>query len=142
MSINEKQITIRLVVFLWPLRTAFAKLLSDLGYTVQSSYGNGNEMIIDFAGDTLPDIILIDADREGTAALETVRWLREHHPSVKILAFTLEGEEGLIKPLLDSGAHGYLCKAADSGEIKTAIKSVLKKGFYIPPLNSWRLRRC
>ena len=142
MASKEKQINISLVILSWPLRNAYFKLLSDLGYTVQSSYTNGKEMIANFANDAFPDIILIDADREEAVALETVCWLRKHHPTVKILAFTLEGEEALIKPLIDNGAHGYLCKAAESDEIKRAIKRVHEKGFYIPPLNPWRLRRC
>lgn len=142
MAFKEKQITISLVIVHALVRQGIFSLLNDLGYTVLSSYDNGKEMTRNFPIDGLPDVVLVDADREESAALETVRWLGERHPSVKILAFSLEAEEAVIKPLLDNGAHGYVCKTADPREIDAAIKGVVKKGTYRPPLNPWRLKRC
>lgn len=142
MASKTKRIKISLVIVHTLLRQGIHSLLNDLDYFVLSSYDNGKEMTRNFPTEGLPDVVLMDVDREKSAALEAVRWIRAHHPSVKILALCLEAEESVMQPLLDNGAHGYVCKAAAPRELNAAIKTVVEKGTYLPPLDPWRLRRC
>lgn len=136
------QVKISLLIANGLFRRGFFTLLAGMGYTVLSSYEKSKEMLANLSTQGLPNVILLDADSEETATVENVLWLREHHPSVKILALTLNAEKAVIKPLLDNGAHGYLWKAAAPGQIKTAIKSVVEKGVYLPPSEPWQFIRC
>jgi DNA-binding NarL/FixJ family response regulator len=114
------------------LRKGFSSLLLDFGYQLQSSHSNGKEMIASLSADDLPHIVLIDVDRQETPAVETTAWLREHHPSIKVLALCMDAEESKIKPMLESGAAGYILKWAEPSQIKDIIWYVHTKGYYVP----------
>jgi DNA-binding NarL/FixJ family response regulator len=121
---------IRLVIALPLLRDCFSSLLTSFGHHVQS-HSNGRELISSFSTGEVPEIVLIDVSR--TEALETTAWLREHHPSVKVLLLCSTSELPLFQPLLDRGAAGYLFIHDFSSDIKAAIREVMTKGSYVRP---------
>lgn len=110
---KEQQIKISFVIVHTFFRDGIHSLPNDLGYIVLSSYNNGNEMTFNFPTVELPDVVLVDANGEKSAALKAVGWIKAHHESAKILALSLEAEESAVNRFLDIGAHGYVCKAAE-----------------------------
>lgn len=121
------------------LRMGLAQLLQSLGYNVLFEADNGSEFIklLDIAN--LPDILLLDINMPVMDGFETTQWLKQHHPSVKVLALSMYDNETSIIRMLKCGAKGYILKDSEPAELKTAIEDILTKGFYYSDLVSGKL---
>ncbi|WP_034257868.1 response regulator transcription factor [Altibacter lentus] len=78
----------------------------------------------------LPDIILLDINMPVMDGFETVKWLTENHPSIKVLALSMEDDETVILRMLRSGAKGYLLKDIHPDKLEEALNEVMEKGYY------------
>src|SRR2546430_2598749 len=61
---------------------------------------------------------------------ETVQWLNEHYPGIKILMISMIQKEETIVKMLRLGVKGYLCKDVEPKELGEALYSVMNKGYY------------
>jgi len=78
----------------------------------------------------LPDIILMDISMPEMDGFESVSWLNEHHPSIKVLVVSMvESEESVIR-MLKLGVKGYLCKDVEPQELSNALSAIKSQGFY------------
>ncbi len=102
----------------------------DSNYSIIFEADNGLDMQNKLQPDILPDLILMDVNMPGMDGFETVAWLNEHYPMVKVLAVSMvEKEESIIR-MLKLGVKGYLSKDVEPKELGEAIHAVLNKGFY------------
>ncbi len=101
------------------------------GFKVLYKAGNGAELQEHFElNKPKPDIILLDVNMPVMNGLETVVWLTETHPNIKVLVLSMEDDEDHILKMIRSGAKGYLLKDIDPENLKHALLEVLQKGFY------------
>lgn len=112
------------------LRNGLANLLKELGYGVLFEADNGKDFINKLKPRFLPDIVLLDINMPEMDGYETASWIRRYHPSIKILALSMNDNENAIIQMLKAGAVGYILKDTDPAELKTALMSLIKKGFY------------
>jgi DNA-binding NarL/FixJ family response regulator len=92
---------------------------------------NGQELIE--ALETLknvPDIVLMDVNMPILNGIETTAYLKEHFPEVRVLALSIEEDEGIILKMLRAGAKGYLMKDVKKAELNEALLEVIKNGYY------------
>jgi DNA-binding NarL/FixJ family response regulator len=61
---------------------------------------------------------------------ETALQLKEHYPSVRVLALSMTDREQDIIRMVRNGARGYLLKGCRSAELRRALDDVMSKGFY------------
>lgn len=114
------------------LRKALARLISTFeDYTVLFEADNGKEVKKNILAHSIPDIVLLDVNMPGMDGYETVRWLYENYPQVKVLALSMFSDEKTIIKMLRLGAKGYILKNIEPDELKTALDSVMKKDFYL-----------
>jgi DNA-binding NarL/FixJ family response regulator len=132
-GVRTDTLRVSLVILFQLLRDGFSIILRDLNYTIHSSYSNGAELFTALLANEVPDIVIIDVDKPDAGAIDTVARLKDHHPSVKVLALSIEGNESVIKPVLDRGAVGYILKTIDQREMRTALKKLATKGYYFGP---------
>ena len=65
---------------------------------------------------------------------DTTLWLKKNHPAIKVLALSMFNDENAIIRMLKNGAKGYLLKDSSPSELRSAIQSVVSKGFYYSEL--------
>jgi two-component system response regulator NreC len=85
---------------------------------------------------TIPDVMLVDLTlppfgQKEFSGLDVTRLLLEQYPDIKIIILSVHNDENYIAQLIEEGAHGYLLKDCDPGEVREAIEAVHKKGSYI-----------
>lgn len=81
-----------------------------------------------------PDVAMVDL---GLPTLETglgvIEDIKARYPRVKVLAFTLHGEDFAVHGALAAGADGYILKSASINEFATAISTVAEGKKYLSP---------
>ncbi|MFT3979040.1 MAG: response regulator transcription factor [Ferruginibacter sp.] len=70
---------------------------------------------------------------------ETCKWLRTHHPDIKVLVLSMYDTDSAIITMLKNGAKGYILKDSDPMQLKTALHDVIHKGYYYSELVNGRL---
>jgi DNA-binding NarL/FixJ family response regulator len=113
-------------------RKGISMLLTQQGFEVRFEASNANEMIELLRIKAHPDIVLISTRLDGMKGVESVKWLQEFQPGVKILVMFMDPLSEHPEEMMEAGAHGCLAKTADPEEIKNAILEVLNKGIYKP----------
>ncbi len=78
----------------------------------------------------LPDLILLDINMPVMNGFETVEWLTANHPKTKVLALSVEDNEGIILKMIRGGAKGYFLKDIHPDDLKFALLEVMDKGYY------------
>ena len=121
------------------LRNGLASLVKKLGYTVLFEADNGKDFISKLKPAHLPDIVLLDINMAEMDGYETAQWLKQNHPSVKVLALSMYDNESSIIRMMKCGAKGYILKDCDPKELQAAIEALLHKGFHYSELISGKL---
>jgi len=100
-----------------------ALLAQEPGLEVVGEANNGQELL-----DQLPtkpaNVVLLDINMPVLDGLATTQRLHAEYPDIKILVLSMLNHERYIGQLFGAGAHGYILKSADKGEILIAIQTV------------------
>ncbi len=85
------------------------------------------------------DLVLLDVSMPGGLFLETLRELRDRHPSIRVLALSVHPEDEWAVRALKAGASGYLTKDHSPDQLLDAIRRVYRGGKYVSPTLAERL---
>lgn len=116
--------------------TLFRKGLISLIELVSNDYqivfeaDNGRDLQQKITNNNCPDLILMDIHMPDMDGFETVKWLSENYPLVKVLVVSMVQKEEVIVKMLRYGVKGYLCKDVEPKELGEALHSVINKGYY------------
>jgi DNA-binding NarL/FixJ family response regulator len=114
----------------------FAESLEKLiqtfsGFNVLYHANNGKDLQEKLQSHKIaPEIILLDINMPVMNGHETLVWLSEHQPKVKVLALSMDDDEEVILKMLCNGAKGYLLKDIHPEKLKEALFEVMDKGYY------------
>ncbi len=84
----------------------------------------------------LPDICLLDINMPEMDGFETILNLKKNWPQMKILVLTVFDSDLYITRMIRYGASGYLLKSSDPEELKAALISAYKSGYYYADANT------
>ena len=92
---------------------------------------NGNDLIakLDMAKKE-PDLLLLDINMPVMNGFETMAWINDNNPEIKVLALSMDDDEETIIKMLRLGCKGYLLKDIHPDTLKTALQEVIAKGHY------------
>jgi DNA-binding response OmpR family regulator len=114
--------------------SAIAAELERTGYLVTRA--DDGQTVIDYAGLSQEDAILLDADLPDLGALACLRELRSRRPQTAILVLTGRNEDTLRLAALMAGADDALCRDAQPREIAARIGAIARRraGFPAAPV--------
>jgi DNA-binding NarL/FixJ family response regulator len=121
------------------LRKGLAALITGLGYTVHLECDNGQVLLDKLAQGATPDVVLMDINMPVMDGYQTTLYLKNHYPQVNVLALSMYDDESAIIRMIKNGAKGYIVKDSDPLILKTAIDTVLTRGFYYSEMVTGRL---
>ncbi len=114
------------------VRDSISNMVSGGGkFKVIIKAGNGRELIEQLAkANPLPEICILDIQMPEMNGYETMEYIRQHWPDLKVLALSMLEDEFAIIRMLKLGACGYLSKASDLEELQKALIYIHERGYY------------
>ena len=110
----------------------------DRGITVTGEASSGDGALDALRGQ-VADVVLLDVSMPGAPFTETLRRLRETHPTVRVLVLSAHPEDQWAVRALRGGASGYLTKDHSPEQLLDAIRRVHRGGRYVSPTLAERL---
>jgi DNA-binding NarL/FixJ family response regulator len=103
-------------------RDAAARTLTEAGYSVVATAGNGAQALR-VAAATRPDVVLLDLNLPDLPGAQVTRQLLAALPDVRVLILSASGERQDVLDAVTAGASGYLLKSAEPTELTAAVHS-------------------
>lgn len=83
------------------------------------------------AGETRPDVALVDLSMPGPSGPEVIRELQRHSASTRVVALTMHDDPAYVIMALEAGAVGYLTKDVEAAELLAVIRTVQRGGMIV-----------
>lgn len=94
---------------------------------------NGQDLIDKFTSNhEIPEIILMDISMPIMDGFETVLWLKNNHPNIKVMALSMQGDDNSVIKMIKNGAKGYLLKNTHPRDLEEALIKLKDDGFFYP----------
>ncbi len=115
------------------VRGALATLLNlEEDIEVVGEASSGDEALA-VAGQTRPDIALLDIEMPGRDGIATAAELRTALPDCRIVILTTFGRPGYLRRAMEAGAAAFLVKDSPARDLAAAIRRVLAGERVIDP---------
>ncbi|MBE7175576.1 MAG: response regulator transcription factor [Mucilaginibacter polytrichastri] len=115
-------------------RHGIGMLISGFGhYEVIFGADDGQDLIrkMDELGD--PDIVIVDLNMPRMNGQQSVLWLNQHKPKIRIIVLTMIDDMQKAAELLRLGVKGYLLKDAEPEDFRQALDRVRNGNYWFPP---------
>ncbi|MEO8110507.1 MAG: response regulator transcription factor [Ginsengibacter sp.] len=122
------------------LRNGLAGLIESFGeYNILFEADNGKDFIDKLKLKPSPHAVLMDINMPVMDGYEACLWLKNNRPEIKVLALSMYDNESSVIRMFKAGAKGYILKDCDPAELKTALHSLITKGFYYSEMVTGKL---
>jgi two-component system, NarL family, response regulator NreC len=107
-------------------------LAAESDIEIVGEAANGAEAL-ERAGQSRPDVVLMDIGMPGPSSFETTRQIRRTRPETKVLFLTMYDDEDYLVEGMEVGASGYVLKDSPAPQLVAAIRDVSRGGSYLSP---------
>jgi two-component system, NarL family, sensor kinase len=97
-------------------------------WVVCGEASNGKEAI-EKARALNPDLVILDLSMPVMNGLDALRHIRQIRPETKVLVFTVNNSDHIVREILAAGADGYLSKADAATDLLATLKSIFDERF-------------
>ncbi len=94
------------------------------------------EAAIRLAGESRPDLVVLDYSLPVFNGLEVTRRLCREMPGIGILIYTMHGDERMLLSAVRAGARGYVLKTEDDAVLLEALDAVAAGRTFLPEVLS------
>jgi DNA-binding NarL/FixJ family response regulator len=91
---------------------------------------NSGSLAAEFIAHTQPDLLITDISMPGMSGVELTRWVKQHHPEIKVLVVTMYNDREIVNEILMSEAEGCILKNTGKQELINAIKRIADNSTY------------
>jgi DNA-binding NarL/FixJ family response regulator len=78
-----------------------------------------------------PDVVLMDINMPGLDGFEATRCIVQRDPNIKIIGLSMHCFGFYAQQMLEAGAHAYVLKDTDIGELIEVIEAVCRGETYV-----------
>src|SRR5215470_10261439 len=122
------------------LRSGLANVINNFGdYKVVFEADNGKQFIELFKRNSPPHVVLMDISMPEMDGYETTKWIKINAPDTKVLVLSMNDDDNSIIKMLQHGAKGYILKDSKPDVLRTALREVTEKGFFLNEIVSGKL---
>jgi len=122
------------------LRSGLAGVINSFGdYKVVFEADNGKHFIEQLKKNENPDVVLMDITMPEMDGFETTKWIKNNAPDIKVLVLSMMDDDNSIIKMLQNGAKGYILKDSKPDVLRTALREVSEKGFFLNDIVSAKL---
>ena len=114
------------------LMVAISRLLSDSGFDVIGPASDGRHALA-LAQESQPDIALVDYRMPLLGGAALVARLSESAPGLRVVVYTADADQTVVREALEAGADGLVLKQAPLTDLVRAMKAVLAGRSYLDP---------
>jgi two-component system invasion response regulator UvrY len=100
------------------------------GFSVLFESGNGGQVMEQLQGGRVPDLMLLDQNMPEVDGYATARYMHQYYPSSRILILSMYDTDSFLIRLLNAGARGFIKKDADPSELRLAMQTIMREGYY------------
>lgn len=91
------------------------------------------ERAVALAIETTPDVALVDFRMPRLSGTELLERLRDAAPETRVVVYTADADEAVVRGSLGAGASGVLLKEAPLADLLRALTSVVAGSTYLDP---------
>ncbi|MDO3627585.1 response regulator transcription factor [Mucilaginibacter sp. BT774] len=91
--------------------------------------------------DQIPDIMLVDVNMPVMDGPEIVRWLKQQHPVMKLVALSVNNTDKAVIEMIKAGCCAYVLKDTHPNDLKAALIEIGEKGYYNGDFSNINFRR-
>jgi two-component system response regulator NreC len=115
-------------------RDGMGIILSQIeNFELAAAVGSGKEMKRVLKEEGEVQVVLMDVKLHGENGIELTEYIKQFHPTVLVIALTMNDDPNTILRMLSAGASGYLLKNASKSDLRDAIDAVLNGNEYYSP---------
>lgn len=109
-----------------------AILAAEPDFDVVGEAGTGEDAIR-LAGETGPDVALVDVRLPGISGIETCERLIARDPHVRVVVLSSFPDNGAMVSAFSAGARAYVIKESDPAALRQAVRVVTEGDTYVDP---------
>ena len=79
------------------------------------------------------DLVLLDLAMPGVRGFSGLIYIRAQHAGVPVVVVSANRDPSVMRACIDLGAAGYIPKSLDLETMRSAVRTVLQGGRFIPP---------
>jgi len=83
---------------------------------------------------THPDVLLLDVSLPDIEGITVARLARQRDPQLRIVALSVHDAPAFVEGMMQAGAQGYVHKSATVGNLREAIRAVMRGERYLSPV--------
>jgi DNA-binding NarL/FixJ family response regulator len=111
-------------------RQGLSSLLNKENIAIVIGEASNGKEFIDFLAHQKPDLVLMDIDMPYMNGMEATQKALEMMPDLKIITFTMFGDEEYYYKMIDLGVKGFILKSSGMLELEKAIETVMSGESY------------
>jgi DNA-binding NarL/FixJ family response regulator len=75
---------------------------------------------------SVPDLVIMDIDMPNMNGIEAAQKALELKPGIKIIVFSMFGDQEYFLKMIDLGVKGFILKSSGIGDLEKAVSEVMK----------------
>jgi DNA-binding NarL/FixJ family response regulator len=114
------------------MRKAVAELLAEGDYGPCREAGTPEEALAAVTRQK-PDVIIVDLSLGDVDGCQLIRSLKERHPKLPVLVFSMHADAAHVERAFQAGARGYVAKNEMGDTLLEAMREVLAAKVFVSP---------
>lgn len=123
------------------VRGALKSALSRRATYVCSGEADSSESAINAIQSQHPDVAIVDISLKDAHGLDLIRHIRSQFPDVRVVVYTMFGEEIFAERAIRAGALAYVEKSDPTAKVMEAVDSAVRGEVYVSRRTASRILR-